>query len=171
MKNIPSKQKSMSIRDAGNTDTNTFHSFLCVCVCVCVCVLSVTFVCLLSRNRGTIPPLKKQEKYPKNAHLLNGLDFDIALYKSLKSMWNTKDANGSPKVPGRQYLGVQFQPFKPEDMSIVNYSGRYTRRNLTTFERKHFSQIGDTPTELYNSEWVPQNKLIEKYEKLILIET
>ena len=120
----------------------------------------------MARNRGTIPPLKKHEKYPKNARLLEGIDFDIALYRSLKCMWNTNDEKGSPKVPGRRYLGVKYQPFKPKDMSIVNYNGRYTRKSLAMFEsRQDFSQRASAG--VYDSEWIPQNKLIEKYEKLM----
>ena len=74
--------------------------------------------------------------------MLKGIPFKVQLYKCLKAMWNVKDENGSPKVPGRQYLGgITYEPFKPEDMSIVEYRGRMTAKNLSKFEGKQCNSV------------------------------
>merc|ERR1712025_1078667 len=111
-------------------------------------------------KRGTIPPLHKGESYPSDEKVINS-----ELYKGLKCMWNVKDADGNPKKPGECYLGVVYEPFKPCDMSIVDYRGRMTSENLAKFEQKQWNS-GEN-SELYESKWKHRKKLIDKYELLL----
>ena len=93
-------------------------------------------------HRGTIPPLHKGESYPSDAKVITDENvFNSELYKGLKCMWNVKDADGNPKKPGECYLGVVYEPFKPSDMSIVDYRGRMTSENLAKFEQKQWNSV------------------------------
>lgn len=147
-------------------------------------------------NRGTIPPLPKGRNYPSDAKLITDTNtFKTELYKGLKVMWNTKDDDGNPKKPGQSYHGIEFEPFKPWDMSIVEYRGRMTSENLSKFELKQWNSVryhcydfsvqllhDSLPnrcqchyraffqgknSELYESKWVHRSKLIDKYEFLL----
>ena len=97
--------------------------------------------CCVVICRGAIPPKRKGEEYPPGTKLLSGIDFKTSLYQGLKSMWNVHDDKGADKVSGQKYNGTEFKPFKPEDMSIVDYRGRHTRENLAKFERKRLNSV------------------------------
>ena len=58
-------------------------------------------------------------------------------------MWNTNDEKGNPKELGKSYYpGVEFKPFKPEDMSIVGYKGRMmTLENLSKNKGKQWNSV------------------------------
>ena len=103
---------------------------------------SICFVLFVMAHRGTIPPLPKGQPYPSDAKLITDENmFKTELYKGLKSMWNVNDGDGKPKKPGECYHGVIYEPFKPRDMSIVDYRGRMTGENLAKFETKHWNSV------------------------------
>merc|ERR1712187_341593 len=114
---------------------------------------------------GTIPPEAKGYKYSKGTQLLKKNGFKVALYQALKCMWNAKDRDGVPKKLGQSYHpGIEFKPFKPEDMSIVGYRGRMKPKHLSKGKQW---KSGASHSELYRSKWIDQDTRIHKWELLL----
>lgn len=103
-------------------------------------------------SRGFIPPVKKGEKEPNAKTKLTGDAYQRALKESMVAMWNKIDVEGKAKFEYEIYNGVEYHPFNPTDMSIVDYKGRFTSKNRKLWEGANHRGF------YYQSKWEKRTK-------------
>ena len=92
--------------------------------------------------------MKKGESEPTWKTKYTGDHYKAELKRSMYSMWNLHNIEGRKKFEGETYDGVEFRPFKPVDMSIVDYKGRFTPSTREKWQTANYRGF------YYQSKWV-----------------